>query len=158
MYTMGLATANQAMWTKCGSGRNGNRIYVSIQEKTTTNETFFVSKVVHIKFIKEKPGMMYFKTSFSQEEFDQIDYSYNRDSRRITRQIGDPCISDVPTLLNIRNGPKPISTKKYRDLQKLLKWVPKDSMITIISFVTRQLKRITEQLGLRTGWLCCAVR
>nr|CAI5851320.1 unnamed protein product [Callosobruchus analis] len=24
IYTMGLATANQAMWAKCGSGRNGN--------------------------------------------------------------------------------------------------------------------------------------
>nr|CAH7763082.1 unnamed protein product [Callosobruchus chinensis] len=103
-----------------GNFKNFNNLQGSTfqsKKKTTTKKTFFVSKVVHIKFIKEKPGMMYFKTSFSQEEFDQIDYSYNRDSRRITRQLA--------TLLNIRNGPKPISTKKYRDLQKLLKWVPK---------------------------------
>ncbi|CAH1959018.1 unnamed protein product [Acanthoscelides obtectus] len=92
------------------------------KKKTVTNQTFFVSKVVHMKFLAETPGVMHFKTKFCQENFEQIDY--HRVNRRSTRQLNNPSTSSLPTLLPIRNDPKPISTKKYTDLQKLLKWVP----------------------------------
>lgn len=104
--------------------------YFHNNKKTITNQNFLISKVVHMKFLAETPGVLYFKTDFNQENFEQVDF--NRATKRLTRKEKRAVNSNevVPNsnlilLKPIRETLKPISSKKYYDLQNLLTWVPK---------------------------------
>ncbi|KAJ8946648.1 hypothetical protein NQ314_008820 [Rhamnusium bicolor] len=65
----------------------------------------------------ESPGTLYFKTSFTDENFEEIDF--NRKSRSRIK----PTITGME-LRPVRENRRPISTQKYNHLQKLLKWIP----------------------------------
>lgn len=45
--------------------------------------------MVHIKFLAATPNMLYFKTDFNQEHFEQVDF--NRVSKKLTRKAKQPC-------------------------------------------------------------------
>lgn len=84
-------------------------------KKTTTKENFLISKVVCMKFKRDSPGILYFKQAFD-ENFKEVDFF-----RKPFRQNN----ANLPDLKPIRSTLRPISKKKYDDLQNLLKWVPK---------------------------------
>ncbi|KAJ8929753.1 hypothetical protein NQ314_017543 [Rhamnusium bicolor] len=100
---------------------NNSKSFFQANKKTTNGQNFLISKVVHLKFLTEEPGNLYFKTNFGQTQFDQVDFS--RPSRRTSLRGTE---GSLLTLIPICDTLKPISTKKYKDLQKLLLWVPKD--------------------------------
>lgn len=85
------------------------------QKKTQDNQNFLVSQVSHFKVVSDDPGpgVLYFKTDFDKDEFKSVDF--NRKGRNAP-------VANLQALLNM---PHPISQKKYEDLQKLLKWVPR---------------------------------
>lgn len=64
---------------------------------------------------QDKPGILFYKVDF---DGDFLEINLNRKSRRNII---------IPNNLEpiMKNGPKPISKKKYDHLQKLLPWVPK---------------------------------
>lgn len=98
---------------------NSSSSYFQINKKTTNGQQFLISKAVVMKFDTEKPGIMHFKTSFSQEAFQEVDFS--RVVRRTSLRANNQCNL---SLTSMRDTLKPISTKKYNDLQKLLTWIP----------------------------------
>ncbi|XP_050504407.1 uncharacterized protein LOC126883199 isoform X1 [Diabrotica virgifera virgifera] len=53
-------------------------------KKMITNQNFLISKVVHMKFLAESPGVLHFKTNFNQENFEQVDF--NRAAKRLPRK------------------------------------------------------------------------
>lgn len=59
-------------------------------------------------------GVLYFKTNFASTEFNKVDFN------RVSRSAEFP--RDIPP---VREAFKPISTKKFQHLQKLLPWVPR---------------------------------
>lgn len=113
--------------------KNFNYLYDNIKsafqnnKKTTTGAHFLISKVVHMKFVADKLGVLYFKSSFIDEHFQEVDF--NKTEKRISRRI-EASKSKINAKVDqfelppVRNELKPISTKKWKDLQKLLKWVP----------------------------------
>ena len=93
-------------------------------KKTLNGETFLISKVVHMKFLKENTGIIFFRRTFHEDIFDKVDF--NKQNKRISRRLNNGLNgTNRIELVPIRNIPRPISTKKYNDLIKLLKWVPK---------------------------------
>ncbi|KAJ8965857.1 hypothetical protein NQ314_003869 [Rhamnusium bicolor] len=95
---------------------NSNSPYC-LNKKTKSKQNFLISKVVHMQFRLDSPGTLYFKTSFSDENFEEIDF--NRKGRSRIK----PTITGME-LKPVRENRRPISTQKYNHLQKLLKWVP----------------------------------
>lgn len=84
------------------------------KKKDSMGNDFLISRAVHMQVRKSNPGILYYRTDFAA---DFIEVDLNRRTRR------NYCI---PTSISpIREGPKPISAKKYNHLQKLLKWIPK---------------------------------
>nr|CAI5860789.1 unnamed protein product [Callosobruchus analis] len=81
-----------------------------------------VNKVVHMKFLKGSNGILYYKISFDQTEFDKIDF--NKPQARKTRREQEDR-SQLSSPGSIRESLKPITSKKFADLQEALKWVPK---------------------------------
>lgn len=83
------------------------------RKKLENGDDFKISQVVHIQVRSEERGKVFF-LSFDQEEFESLDLN------RVSRRSFFP--EEIPIL---RNTQKPISQKKYKDLQNLLQWVPK---------------------------------
>lgn len=67
-----------------------------------------------MRFEKDKPGKVLFKTSFYEDEFSVYDL---RRKRRQSLNLPDT----IPTM---RRTPYPIKTSKYKNLMELLPWVP----------------------------------
>jgi len=89
-----------------------NAIYV-LRKKSESGTDFLISNAVQLQIRRESPGMLFYKTNFNEEYF-VVDL--NRKTRRSLNMLNElPCP---------RNEPKPISSKKYEHLQKLLRWVP----------------------------------
>lgn len=65
-----------------------------------------------MQFRKESPGILYFKRDLDKD-FEEVDFNRKTYKRS--------CL----TLEPLRSSLHPITKKKYNDLQKLLKWVPK---------------------------------
>lgn len=85
-----------------------------VRRKDETGAPFLISKVVWMRFEKEKPGKLLFKTSFDEEDFTICDLSRKRRQRL-----------DLPeTIPPLRTTPNPIKTSKYKNLLQLLPWVP----------------------------------
>lgn len=74
---------------------------------------FKISECVWLQLRKESPGKVNYKYSF-QEEFSEISLL-----RYTARDITYP-----DYLPDVRRTQKPISEAKYKDLLKLLEWVP----------------------------------
>nr|CAH7719866.1 unnamed protein product [Callosobruchus chinensis] len=89
-----------------------NAIYVS-RKKSECGTDFLISNTVELQIRRESPGMLYYRTSFNEEYF-VVDL--NRKARRSLTLVNE--------LHCLRNEPRPISSKKYEHLQKLLQWVP----------------------------------
>ncbi|CAH1982129.1 unnamed protein product [Acanthoscelides obtectus] len=92
------------------------------KKKTNTGHPFLISKVVHMKFFADSMGILYFKTAFNDTEFKQVDF--NKSEPRKTRRV-QKSGSQLYMPEAIRESMRPITTKKFLDLQKTLKWVPK---------------------------------
>lgn len=87
-----------------------------LKKKNSDNKKFLISKVVLMEVRQESPGILFYKTSFDDTTFESVDYN---------KRAGRKQSSSLENFLTpIRNELNPISTKKYNDLQKLLKWVP----------------------------------
>lgn len=84
------------------------------KKKDSAGNDFLISHAVHLQVRRSNPGILYYKTDFSKD-FLEVDF------HRRTRP-NDYSRLEIPL---IREGPKPISAKKYSHLQKLLNWVPK---------------------------------
>lgn len=84
------------------------------RKKTSSSEDFKISEVVHMQVRADDMGVLYFKTDFASTEFTKVDL--NRISRRA--QFPD----EIPL---VRETSKPITTKKFKHLNKLLQWVPR---------------------------------
>nr|CAH7753409.1 unnamed protein product [Callosobruchus chinensis] len=84
------------------------------KKKDAAGNDFLISLAVHLQVRRSNPGILYYKTDFS-DDFAEVDFH-----RRAKPNDYTPL--EIPP---IREGPKPISAKKYSHLQKLLKWVPK---------------------------------
>lgn len=84
------------------------------RKKLETGEDFKISQLVHIQVRSDQKGKVFCKTSFGGNDFKILDLN------RISRKALFP--EEIPV---IRDQPKPISDKKYKDLQNLLQWVPK---------------------------------
>ncbi|KAF5303653.1 hypothetical protein FQA39_LY09900 [Lamprigera yunnana] len=98
------------------------------EESSDTNE--LEGEQEEETFLTVTPGVLYFKTDFNEENFEQVDF--NRATKRLTckekRAVNSNEVvpnSNLMLLKPIRETLKPISTKKYNDLQNLLTWVPK---------------------------------
>ncbi|XP_018571479.1 uncharacterized protein LOC108911126, partial [Anoplophora glabripennis] len=87
--------------------------YIS-RKKNIDGELFLISKAIHLKVNSESHGILYYKNNFD-DDFSQLDLNRNR--RNPTSQL-----ENIPI---IRNSSNPITTRKYQNLQNLLKWVPK---------------------------------
>lgn len=74
-----------------------------------------ISQLVHIQVRSEQHGKVFCKSDFDQTDFEVLDVN------RVFQRAHFPI--EIPT---IRSGPKPISDKKYKDLQTLLQWMPKN--------------------------------
>lgn len=85
------------------------------KKKNNKGNDFLISQAVYMQVRSEHPGILFYKTDFANEDFLEVDY--NRRTRRP---------ENIPLGISpIRDGPNPISSKKYAHLMKLLKWVPK---------------------------------
>ncbi|CAH2006589.1 unnamed protein product [Acanthoscelides obtectus] len=84
------------------------------RKKFESGNDFNISELVHVQVHADHPGKMFCKDTFNGDS-EVLDL--NRISRR---SVIFP--EEIPL---IRVGPKPISDKKYEDLQKLMQWVPK---------------------------------
>lgn len=83
------------------------------RKKSVEGVDFSISNAVHLQTRRENPGFLFYKTKFD-DEFLAVDL--NRKTRRS---------NSMPNIIpQIRAGAKPIATKKYQHLQKLLQWVP----------------------------------
>lgn len=92
---------------------NSTSPFVS-RKKSAQGTDFSISKIVCLQVRAADKGILYYKTDFESEQFESIDL--NRSGRRIVFPV------ELPPL---REGLNVISTKKYKHLQNLLKWVPK---------------------------------
>jgi len=84
------------------------------KKKDNAGNDFMISRAVHLQVRRSNPGILYYKTDFSKD-FSEVDF----------HRRGKPNDYSPLEISTIREGPKPISAKKYIHLQKLLKWVPK---------------------------------
>nr|CAI5837769.1 unnamed protein product [Callosobruchus analis] len=112
-------------------------------KKNESGQSFLISKVVHMKFLRGSNGILYYKTRFDQTEFDKIDF--NKTQARKTRR-GQEDRSQLSSPGPIRESLMPITSKKFADLQKALKWVPKRfySYSIICHMVLTKLMRTLE--------------
>lgn len=84
------------------------------RKKFESGKDFKISQLVHIQVRSEQKGKVFCRSDFGETDFEVLDL--NRTSRR----------AHFPQeITSIRSDPKPISEKKYKDLQTLLQWVPK---------------------------------
>lgn len=84
------------------------------RKKTTGNESFLISEVVHMQLRSSESGTLFYKTTFDNENFKTVDL------RRLSRRG-----TNWPEELEAVNcAPRQINAAKYRDLQTSMKWVP----------------------------------
>lgn len=95
----------------------GSNAPFAMNKKTEESEDFLISKIVHFQVRQDSPGVDFFETAFDDNHFQKLD---------VTRRTRRNAPTTVPENLHqIRHSARPISTKKYNHLQKLLPWVPK---------------------------------
>lgn len=87
------------------------------RKRTTENSQFHISNVVWLQIRKNSFGKLYFKNSFSEDNFQIVDC--NRNTRRSRIEI-------PKQLPQLRMQRKMLSTTKYNDLLKLLQWIPEE--------------------------------
>lgn len=98
-----------------------NKMYNSVDsplqniKKTQNSNKFLISQTVFMQVRQDQPGILFFKTDFNQE-FQSVDFN-RRAARKTNKTIKESVVA-------LRDTLNPISTKKFNDLQKLLKWVP----------------------------------
>lgn len=85
-----------------------------MKHKTQERKGFLILKVVQFQVRQDSPRVLFFKTTFDESEFQRLNLS-----RRSRRNLFPESLSQV------HEGARPISTKKYNYLQKLLPWIPK---------------------------------
>ena len=85
-----------------------------LRKKDSTGRDVSISKMVYLQVRAEDPGILYFKNKFDDPDFQSVDLI--RTGRRATFP------AEIP---NLRFDANPLALKKYRHLQTLLKWVPK---------------------------------
>ncbi|CAH1115716.1 unnamed protein product [Psylliodes chrysocephalus] len=86
---------------------------LEIRKKASNNEDLKISEVVHMQVRADDMDVLYFKNDFASAEFKKLDF--NRSSLRAESP------HEVPL---VRKTSKPISTKKFQHLQKVLQRVP----------------------------------
>ena len=86
-----------------------------LRKKDSTGRDVSISKMVYLQVRAEDPGILYFKNKFDDPDFQSVDLI--RTGRRATFP------AEIP---NLRFDANPLALKKYRHLQILLKWVPKE--------------------------------
>lgn len=86
------------------------------RKKGEMGQSVLYSDIVWMQFQKEDYGIMHYKTSFNQSEFEKVSLIRNR--RHFSEDF------TLPALQPIRLDCKPITNKKYLDLQKALQWIP----------------------------------
>lgn len=84
------------------------------KKQNTDKQNFLISSVVWMEARTDSPGIVFYKTSFTEETFKTV--NLNRSVRKI--------INLPPQLPPLRNRPKGIPQKKHDHLLTLLKWVP----------------------------------
>ncbi|CAG4975345.1 unnamed protein product [Parnassius apollo] len=85
----------------------------SQRRKNSSNGQFFISQCVWLQVRKQKDGILYYKTSFHDEEFSEINLKKN------TRQ--NLILSN--SLPQAHENIRPISIAKYKDLVTLTQWI-----------------------------------
>lgn len=78
-------------------------------------ESFLISSVVWLEARVSAPGIIYYKTDFTQENFKTVNL------KRKQRKESIDCPRELPA---IRNTPKGVPKKKHDHLMILLQWVP----------------------------------
>ncbi|KAF2888867.1 hypothetical protein ILUMI_17306 [Ignelater luminosus] len=85
------------------------------EEKTDdSGNNFGISKILHLQVETENYGTLYYKTSFDEKEFTTINLIWSGRRTTFPKEIS-----------NLRSDANAISTKEYKHLQTLLKWVPR---------------------------------
>lgn len=84
------------------------------RKKREEGDDFAISKVVFLQVRKRESGTLFYKTDFTCEHSQSINLM------RSGRHIVFP-----DELSPLRSGPNVISTKKYKHLQNILTWIPK---------------------------------
>ncbi|CAG4945440.1 unnamed protein product [Parnassius apollo] len=85
----------------------------SQRRKNSSNGQFLISQCVWLQVRKQKDGILYYKTSFHDEEFSEINLKKN------TRQ--NLILSN--SLPQAHENIRPISIAKYKDLVTLTQWI-----------------------------------
>lgn len=85
------------------------------RKKNVKGNDFKISESVWWQFRKDKPGSLFYKTDFDQEDFEEVVMKRN------LKKSNAPIPNELP---NVRQTEKPISSAKYRDLQTLTTWIP----------------------------------
>ncbi|CAG9781780.1 unnamed protein product [Diatraea saccharalis] len=83
------------------------------RRKNTDNEMFLISQCVWMQIRKDDNGILFYKTSFENENFSQVN---------LKKQMRQPLT--LPTTLPVASQiNRPIGTKKYKDLITLTQWL-----------------------------------
>nr|CAH7736374.1 unnamed protein product [Callosobruchus chinensis] len=84
------------------------------KKKNTEKEDFLISNVVHFRVEANRPGTVFYKLNFSDEEFRTLN---------VMRSIRNPSLvpEELPVL---RSSLKGITKKKHNYLMQSLEWVP----------------------------------
>ncbi|KAJ8969097.1 hypothetical protein NQ314_001929 [Rhamnusium bicolor] len=85
------------------------------RKKNTNGEQFYLSQVVWTQVRRSDQGILYYKTSFEENNFKSINLK-----RNVRLSVNFP--KNLPV---IRNTTIPIKAAKYYHLQELLKWIDK---------------------------------
>lgn len=94
-------------------GSSGQTPFLN-RKKNTDGDQMLISKAVLIKCVKSELGILYYKNNISEEVFKRVDL------RRFPRRS----LVMPDTLPALSETLRPISSKKYKHLMDLLKWVP----------------------------------
>ncbi|KAJ8888669.1 hypothetical protein PR048_008161 [Dryococelus australis] len=84
------------------------------RSKGTDGKQVLISTMTYIQLRTESFGTLFYKTSFQQEKFQEVDLR-----RQPRRSLGMPHIVQP-----VQDSLKEISSLKYKDLMKLLQWIP----------------------------------
>lgn len=82
--------------------------------KSESGNVLRISEAVHLQVQRQNPGHLFFKTKFSQAEFEEVNFSRRANNQNAGNLVVSP----------IRESSKPLSIKKYKQLINLLEWVP----------------------------------
>nr|CAH7726499.1 unnamed protein product [Callosobruchus chinensis] len=82
--------------------------------KCESGNVLRISEAVHLQVKRDRPGHLFFKSNFSQAEFEEVNFNRRANSKNNESLVVPP----------IRETSKSISSKKYKYLISLLEWVP----------------------------------